>query len=71
MHTYICPCVAATAIRHVFNKPSPTFQRALWQAKEALRAKVQVVKETKEARAEEERVVRKWQASVGACVIAL
>lgn len=42
-------------------------QRALWQAKEALKGKAQALKETREAREEEERIVRKWQAS-GLCL---
>lgn len=38
-----------------------TPQRALWATKESLRAKAHALREAKHARAEEERVVRRWQ----------
>lgn len=36
-------------------------QRALWATKEALRAKAHGLREAKQARAEEELIVRRWQ----------
>lgn len=54
----------ALSVGHVDpHKPTNTFnrQRALWATKEALRGKAHALREAKHARAEEERVVRRWQ----------